>query len=47
MSQLIRSLTPFRDFSVLITVKELITGLSVDFSFSPSVCLERSLKHGT
>lgn len=36
MSQLIRSLTPLRDSSVLITVKELITGLSMDFCFSSS-----------
>lgn len=46
MSHLIRSLTPFRDFSVLITVKELITHLSADFSFSPSVSKKKSLKHG-
>lgn len=35
MSQLIRSVTPLRDSSVLITIKDLITGLSVDFWFSP------------
>lgn len=36
MSQLIRSLAPLRASSVLITVKELITGLSMDFCCSPS-----------
>ena len=36
MSQLIRSPTPLRDCRVLITVKELITGLSMEFCFSPS-----------
>lgn len=40
MSQLIRSLTPLRDSSVLITAKELITGLSMDFCFSPSASEE-------
>lgn len=40
MSQLIRSLTPLRDSSFLITAKELITGLSMDFCFSLSASEE-------
>lgn len=44
MSQLIRSLAPFGDSSVLITVKELITGFSVDFSFSSSGSFKKGLK---
>lgn len=44
MSQLIRSPTPFRDSTVLITVKELITGVSVDFCFSPSAASQSLLQ---
>lgn len=41
MSQLIRNLTPLRDSSVLITAKQLITGLSMDFWCSSSTMAGR------